>query len=239
LKVSVFKGVGVRIGGIQKNSLIDYPGKISCVVFVSGCNFKCPYCHNPELVRNPENRHSEFEIFKFLEQRKHWLDAVVVSGGEPTLQEDIGAFCKKVKSMGYPVKLDTNGSRPEVIGDLLKQKLVDYIAMDIKTVPHQYFPVISNECKQEEILCSIEIIMAAGIEYEFKTTCVKPLIDTSVMDQIARLISGAKRYAIQRFQDKTVLQPEFFMKNDCRFSEEEFLELKSIAEKRVLTCITR
>jgi pyruvate formate lyase activating enzyme len=229
----------VRIGGIQKNSFIDFPGKISCVVFASGCNFKCPYCHNPELIKNTANQHSEFEILKFLDERKQWLDAVVVSGGEPTLQENIGAFCKKVKSMGYPVKLDTNGSRPEVIDDLIKQQLIDYIAMDIKTVPHQYSPVIIKECNPEDIFSSIEIIMAAGIEYEFKTTCVKPLVDTSVMDQITRLIHGAKRYAIQRFQGKTVLEPEFFLENDTRLSEEEFLELKSIAEKHVVTCITR
>ena len=229
----------MRVGGIERNSFIDFPEKIGCVIFTAGCNFKCPYCHNPELVRNPVSRHSEFEIFKFLEERKHWLDAVVVSGGEPTLQEDIGVFCKKVKLMGYKVKLDTNGSRPDVIRDLVHKNLVDYVAMDIKTLPQQYFPVISNVSNSHDILSSINVVMASGIDYEFRTTCVKPLIDATIIDQITSLIRGAKRYALQRFQRKTVLNPTFFSENDCGFDDDEFQELKSIAEKRVLTCIAR
>lgn len=229
----------MNIGGIQKTSFIDYPGNISAVVFVSGCNFRCPYCHNPELVENPRNRFSEFEIFSFLRERRAWLDAVVISGGEPTLQKDISEFCGKIKSLGYPVKLDTNGSRPEVIEDLIRHHLIDYIAMDIKTVPYRYRPVISTQCDPEAIVKSIGVIMGSGIGYEFKTTCVKPLVDASVMDEITRLIFGAKCYAIQRFHDRTVLEPDFFLQNDPWLSDQEFEELHGIAEQRVVSCITR
>ena len=197
------------IGGLQKNSFIDFPGKICCVVFVSGCNFRCPYCHNPELVNNPSSNYSEFEIFEFLKERKRWLDGVVISGGEPTLQKDLPHFCQKVKSMGFPVKLDTNGSRPEVIHQLISEGLVDYIAMDIKTAPDRYVPVIAKACDSKKILESIRLIMDSSVPYEFKTTCIKPLIDNTIMETIIGLIQGARRYAIQRFNGKDVLNPEF------------------------------
>jgi len=132
------------LGGIQKNSLIDYPGKISCVIFVAGCNFRCPYCHNPSLVEPHEGTHKfeieEEEVFSFLDSRRAFLEGVVVSGGEPTLQPDIVPFCDRIKQMGYPLKLDTNGSRPEVIEHLIRNDLVDDIAMDIKTLPNSTVP---------------------------------------------------------------------------------------------------
>ena len=129
-------------GGMQKNSMIDYPGKISCVLFACGCNFSCPYCHNPQLARGCKdnmNAFNEKTASDFLEGRKGFLEGVVISGGEPTLQADLPAVCEKIKGMGYPVKLDTNGSRPQVLKRLLNDALVDYIAMDIKTDPLKYF----------------------------------------------------------------------------------------------------
>jgi len=132
------------IGGLHKNSLIDYPGKISCVIFLSGCNFDCPYCHNPELAKGRSlstGYLSEDLIFDFLGSRKGFLDGVVVSGGEPTLQKGLISFCEKIRLMDYPVKLDTNGSRPEVIKKLIDEDLVNYIAMDIKTDPSHYTPL--------------------------------------------------------------------------------------------------
>lgn len=126
------------IGGWQKNTIIDYPGKVSCVLFLSGCNFSCPYCHNPNLVKVdglPSCFLDEQTVLNFLEKRRGFLGGVVISGGEPTLQRDLFVLCKRIKQIGYPVKLDTNGSRPEVLKRLLKEGLVDYIAMDIKNRP--------------------------------------------------------------------------------------------------------
>ena len=131
----------MRIGGLQKSSLIDYPGKVSSVIFCVGCNFDCPYCHNPELVTGcsacPADLSDE-KIFDFLRQRVGFLDGVVISGGEPTLQKDLVDICTRVKALGYPVKMDTNGSRPKVLQRLIEEDLVDYIAMDLKTGPLQY-----------------------------------------------------------------------------------------------------
>ncbi|MBW1769313.1 MAG: anaerobic ribonucleoside-triphosphate reductase activating protein, partial [Deltaproteobacteria bacterium] len=135
-------------GGLQKSSLIDYPGKLSCVLFLSGCNFDCPYCHNPGLVKGRFSDHAQFEektVYDFLEKRRGFLDGVVVSGGEPTLQKDLVSLCEKLKEMGYPVKLDTNGSRPQVLRSLIDEGLVDYIAMDIKTDLLRYSSFIKND----------------------------------------------------------------------------------------------
>ncbi|MFO7964157.1 MAG: anaerobic ribonucleoside-triphosphate reductase activating protein [Desulfobacterales bacterium] len=229
----------MRFGGIQKNSFIDFPGKISCVVFASGCNFHCPYCHNPELVSGCGNRVSGDAVLDFLRQRKGWLDGVVISGGEPTLQGDLSDFCEHVKSMGYPVKLDTNGSRPKAITRLIRNKLVDYIAMDIKTAPDLYNPTIASHCPPESIRESISIIMQARVPYEFRTTCVRPFVDDAIMDRITYLIQGADLYVLQRFVNGDVLLPEFFSGTNHSFGDSELSHLKCIAESRVGTCLIR
>ena len=147
-------------GGIQKNSFIDFPGKISCVLFLAGCNFRCPFCHNPELVKRDRfsSYFDEQAVYRFLEQRKDFLDGVVISGGEATIQKGLFDLCKRIKKIGYPIKLDTNGSRPNVLKRLIDEGYVDYIAMDIKTDPFQYFPLITTDDKPEKILSSIQII---------------------------------------------------------------------------------
>ena len=140
----------MRIGGLQKNSLIDYPGKVSCVLFLSGCNFDCPYCHNPDLVRGSLSCHpflDEKAVYEFLKRRKRFLDGVVISGGEPTLNKNLFRLCEKIKQIGYPLKLDTNGSQPQVIKRLINEGLVDYIAMDIKTDPLHYSPYNSKRLR--------------------------------------------------------------------------------------------
>ncbi|MBU1181586.1 MAG: anaerobic ribonucleoside-triphosphate reductase activating protein, partial [Proteobacteria bacterium] len=218
-------------GGIQKNSLIDYPGKISCVLFTSGCNFACPYCHNPDLAKNnPPLSLNETEICAFLESRKGFLDGVVISGGEPTIHNDIESVCKNIKALGYPVKLDTNGSRPLVIKKLLSAGLVDYIAMDIKTDPALYSFFAKYDCESADILSSIKTIMNSAIDYEFRTTCVKPFISRPVIEKISGIIKGASLYVLQHFQNKNVLDPDFFAAEDCGFSEDALLELKAAAE---------
>jgi len=229
-------------GGLQKNSLIDFPEKVSCVLFLSGCNFDCPYCHNPDLAmgrRATPFPLDEAWVCDFLDRRRGFLDGVVISGGEPTLQEELLALCEKIKQMGYPVKLDTNGSRPQVIESLIAGGLVDYIAMDIKTDPFQYAPFIVKDCKPDQILTSIRLIMDSSLDYEFRTTCVKPIVDEKKMENIATLIDGANSYVLQRFRPSSVLHAEFFQKTGGDYGEEDLLSLKSIAEPWVNECVIR
>lgn len=230
------------LGGLQKTSLIDYPGKTSCVLFLSGCNFSCPYCHNPDLARNRSTCPSITEqktIYDFLEARKGFLDGVVISGGEPTLQDDLFALCARIKKMGYPVKLDTNGSRPKVLQRLIREGLVDYLAMDIKTNPFRYAPLIQNACDPSRVLTSIRLVMESGLPYEFKTTCIKPLVDTGIIESIARLIKGARLWALQECRETQVLHPEFFQNSDRRIDENELLAFQTIGADYVEKCIVR
>ena len=230
------------IGGLQKNSFIDFPGKISCVIFLSGCNFDCPYCHNPDLAKGcpsyPE-RLADDDILTFLESHKSFLDGVVISGGEPTLQKDLAELCEKVKSLGYPIKLDTNGSRPLVLQRLVSGGLVDYVAMDIKSDPHHYDPAIKKHYDPEPIFTSIRILMESDVPYEFRTTCIKPFVDTQIVANIAKVIQGSRLYALQRFQDTTVLDPGFCHTHDCSYSDQELMDLQTVAADWVQECIVR
>jgi pyruvate formate lyase activating enzyme len=230
------------LGGLQKSSLIDYPGKVSCVCFVSGCNFRCPYCHNPDLVKGNASNLSPVDdqsFYAFLMKRRGLLDGVVISGGEPTLREDLRGICTTVKTLGYPVKLDTNGSHPEVIKTLIREGLVDYIAMDIKTDPSLYPSTIAKECDPGRILSSIQIIQDSAPDYEFRTTCVHPMVDEAVISRISRLIQGARLYVLQDFHRAKVLNPEFFEGIEPGFTREGLAALRSIAEPQVKSCIIR
>ena len=230
------------LGGLQKNSLIDYPGKVCCVLFLAGCNFNCPYCHNPGLVKGcPKYPASlgEKRVYEFLDRRKEFLDGVVISGGEPTLEKDLPSLCNKIQRIGYPVKLDTNGSRPGVIRRLIDEGLVDYIAMDIKTDPFQYPLLIRKDFDPDLIFKSIQVIMESAPAYEFRTTCVRPIVDASIIENIVATINGAMLYALQRFHHAEVLKPEFFREIDAAFDEDEMMHLKSIAEPWVKECIIR
>lgn len=229
-------------GGLQKTSLIDYPEKVCSVLFLSGCNFECPYCHNPELAKGRLNQSSllnDESVYEFLESRKTLLDGVVISGGEPTLSKGLIPLCKKIKQMGYRVKLDTNGSQPRVIQRLLDEALVDYIAMDIKTDPFHYQPVIQKEHEPDLLLKSIRIIMESAPSYEFRTTCVRPIVDEEIIESIAATIEGAKLYALQPFHHKEVLRPEFFKDLDSRYDADQMMALQSIAAPWVNECIIR
>jgi len=212
------------------------------VLFTSGCNFDCPYCHNPDLA-NGCAKYSPFStengVYDFLDSRKAFLDGVVISGGEPTLQKDLVSICEKVKNMGYPVKLDTNGSRPRVLKQLIDDGLVDYIAMDIKTDPFHYSPLIKKDCKPDNIISSIRIIMESELAYEFRTTCIKPIVNKQVIESISRRIKGAMLYVLQQFQNTDVLHPEFFQENEEPYDHDELLHFKSIAEPWVKRCIVR
>lgn len=228
------------IGGIQRFSLIEYPQKICCVVFTQGCNFNCPYCHNPELVNpklfNPKILPELF--FDFLEKRKEKLDAVVITGGEPTLQTDLRDFIKKIKSMDFLVKLETNGSKPEVIKQLLNDRLLDFIAMDIKSNPANYQAVTGIATDPDIIKQSIGLIMNSGIEYEFVTTVLKDLITKEQILEIGKLIKGARRYILQRFKPSQALNPQYL--NSLPFSDEELKDLKQELFKHYrIQCVIR
>jgi len=232
----------MNIGGFIKNSTIDYPGKLSCGVFLSGCNFDCPYCHNPDLAKAcslPGAEVNPQDIYRFIDARKGFLDGVVISGGEPTLQEDLFDLCMHIKQLGYPVKLDTNGSRPRVIKQLIDEGLVDYIAMDLKTEPAKYATYIKPNCDMTAILSSIQVIMESAIAYEFRTTCVKPIVTAQIIENICRLIQGAAVYALQRFHKTEMLHPEFFKEANYEYADEEMLQLKAVAAPWVKQCILR
>ena len=209
------------ISGIHRFSLIDYPGKISCTVFAPGCNFRCPYCHNPELVDAAlcNERFLPELFFEFLQERKGKLDGVVITGGEPTLQEDLPEFIKRIKEKGFLVKLDTNGTNPGMIKHLSQQDLVDFIAMDIKTPIEKYHQVIPDEQNGlvNTIQKSISIIINSKVDHEFRTTAVKEFITKEDIIKISTLITGAKKYVLQRFVPSQTLSPEY--ENAASFSE--------------------
>lgn len=231
-------------GGLTKNSFIDYPGKISCVIFTSGCNFRCPFCHNPDLVESaPSCRGgliSEDEITAFLEKRKGMLEAVVISGGEPCLQPGLAEFCKKVKSMGYLVKVDTNGSFPDVVKELLSKGLADYIAMDIKSGPDHYSEAAGKKVPFAAVERSIMLIREQAPSYEFRTTCVKPFMSPEIMHNVGALVKGASHYILQQCsRNVQVLSPEFLQDETRFFTDNEMEELKQIAEAYVHKCTIR
>ncbi|MFO7749222.1 MAG: anaerobic ribonucleoside-triphosphate reductase activating protein [Desulfobacteraceae bacterium] len=234
----------MKIGGLEKNSMIDFPGKISCVVFTSGCNFSCPYCHNPEIAGNDMGKApakiEEPTLFSFLEKRKNLLEGVVITGGEPTLQRDLVGFCRKIKELGYLVKLDTNGSRPKVLAELYRKKLVDFTAMDIKSSLDNYFLAAGSRFDPERITASIALIMETGLDYEFRTTCVKPFVDKKIMGKIGSMIRNASHYILQHCsKHEHVLQPGFFQEKNRFLTESEMTALAKEAEKYVEKCSIR
>ena len=234
----------MHIGGFQKNSLIDFPGTIACVVFTSGCNFICPYCHNPDLAAGPVQRAGSLydpdTIFSFLERRKGQLSGVAITGGEPTLQPDLVEFCQQVRKMGYKIKLDSNGTRPHILETLLDKQLIDYLAMDIKTSLTHYPLVIKGNFDVEKIGASIALIMEKAPAYEFRTTCARPFITQGIMADIALLIKGAQRYVLQKCsRNVQVLDPDFLKEDHHFFSSKEMQELKAIAQGCAKTIVLR
>ena len=215
------------IGGLQKTSLSDFPGKISAIVFTIGCNFRCGYCHNPELYSlKTANKIAERDVLSFLEKRKGKLEGVVITGGEPTLQNDLEPFIKKVKKIGYLVKLDTNGSNPDIVARLLQNKLLDYIAMDIKAPLYKYETTAKRKIDAVKIKKSIDLIMNSGIYYEFRTTVIHGELDESDLIQIAEMIKGAKLYILQKFVPNKVHDKKFYKKSSYSQSELDLIKDK-------------
>ena len=192
----------MTISGLQKMTLLDYPGKVACTVFLQCCNFRCPFCHNSDLLGGNADPFMTMEEFlNFLKKRTGLLDAVCVSGGEPTLQKDLPDLLKGIKALGYSVKLDTNGSRPEVLKALVSDGLVDYVAMDIKNSPEKYALTAGADVDMDAIRESIEFLMSGAVDYEFRTTVVRELHTTEDIESAAKWIKGAKRYYLQNFVD--------------------------------------
>lgn len=228
------------LAGLQKHSLIDYPGKISCVVFTTGCNFQCPYCHNPDLAqgRYPV-RLSKAHLKAFLTPRREFLDAVVITGGEPTLHPELASLCTMVGKLGLKVKLDTNGSRPDALGRLIDLGCVDYIAMDLKTSPSAYPTSLCREPLGEKILHSIQMIMESAVDYEFRTTCVRPYVDETTLPDLVNAIKGARRYYLQRCNSSTMLDPRYIEGAGNPFTDADLIKFKTIAAPLVNSCSIR
>ena len=199
------------IKGLQKTSLIDYPGKICSVVFLANCNFRCPYCQNPDLILNHRKMPNipEKEVFEHLEKRRKWIDGVCITGGEPCLHDGLVEFIEKTRSMGFLVKLDTNGTNPEMLSYLIRKKLLNYIAMDIKAPLRRYSEVAGVKVRVLDIRSSVSLILKSGIDYEFRTTVVPRLFNEDDMLSIAKWLKGARRYAIQQFRPVTTLDREY------------------------------
>ena len=221
------------IGGLVKSSLIDYPKKIAAVVFLQGCNFSCPYCHNPEIVLcESENIIKEEEFFDFLKTRINKLDAVVISGGEPTIHKDLYDFIKKIKNMGFLIKLDTNGTNPFILKKLIEDKLVDYIAMDIKAPFDEYENVTRRKVNIDDIKESADIINRGNTDYEFRTTVLASQLSFEDFEQIGKLINGAERYYLQKFEANTKINDEC-LRNEKSYKEEEFKRIILLLQRYV------
>ena len=228
----------MKIHGLQKLTLLDYPGKTACTVFTGGCNFRCPFCHNALLVTDIDasDTYEEEEILKFLSGRVGLLDGVCITGGEPLMQADIAEFIRKIKELGYKVKLDTNGTFPERLDFLVNNRLVDYVAMDIKNSKEKYAKTAGvGSISISDIERSIGILMASGIDYEFRTTVVKELHTEEDIVKIAEWIKGAKGYFLQNFEDSGNLIGENLNPVSCDVLE----KMKGLASAFVQNTQTR
>lgn len=208
--------IDMHIRGLMKTTLLDYPGKVACTIFTGGCNMRCPFCHNAELIVSEGEEIEKEEVLQFLRKRQGVLDGVCVSGGEPLLQGDIEEFLAEIKNLGFLVKLDTNGSFPNKLKDLVKKGLVDYVAMDIKNAPSKYLDTAGNDhLDLSSIKESVEFLLSGVIPYEFRTTVVRELHTAQDMQEIGTWIQGASAYYLQQYVDSEhVLKSGFHSYNE-------------------------
>lgn len=248
------------IGGLQKFSLLDYPEHLSAIIFTQGCNFRCHFCYNPMLVEptqrpdkfndntvrsNPADNQeghpyliSEDDLFAFLRSRVGKLDAVVITGGEPTLHSDLPEFIIKIRKLGFMVKLDTNGTNPEMLARLLDRQLLDYLAMDVKAPAEKYDLVVGAQPDLRKIKESIKIIMNSGRPYEFRTTIVPGLLAKEDIAGIGQLIKGAEKWYLQQFKSDTdLVNPSF--RGAAPYSSAELAEMEKLARQFVKFCQVR
>ena len=194
----------MKIHGLQKMTLLDYPGKVACTVFFGGCDMRCPFCHNAELLDGtaPSVMDDE-ELLAFLKKRRGLLDGVAVTGGEPLLQKDLPELAARIRDLGYPIKLDTNGTHPDRLDRMIRDGLVQYVAMDIKNCPERYAETVGlQQFDIEPVRKSVQILLEGRTDYEFRTTTVAEFHDDESFEKIGPWIRGAKRYYLQRFTDR-------------------------------------
>ncbi|MEI6627328.1 MAG: anaerobic ribonucleoside-triphosphate reductase activating protein [bacterium] len=221
----------MKIGGLQPLTLTDYPGKVAAIIFTSGCNMRCHFCYNPNLVL-PELIAQQFfmpeeEVWRTLENRKKYLDAICLTGGEPLMQEDIIDFCRRLKKLGYLIKLDTNGLMPQKLAEIIGAGVIDYIAMDIKGPLNNYEKYCQIAVPEDVIIKSIGLVINSGIDYEFRSTLVRGLHDREDVVKMAEAIKGAKKYYLQNF-----FQPEHIVNEQFvggSFGPKEMEALKEVA----------
>ena len=223
----------MRIGGLTKSSLIDFPGKIAAVLHLQGCNLRCPYCHNPELVLPScfQEPLDEEEVLTFLTKRRDQLDGIVVSGGEPTIHRDLPQLLEKIKGLGYQTKLDTNGTDPEMLRRLLSDDLLDYVAMDVKAPLQNYATACGRHIPTDKLRTSIWLIKSSGVEHEFRTTVVPGLHTIRELRSIADSVHGAKKYVVQDFVSDNPLSPA--LRGRPTFAPKPLRDLRRYAERRV------
>lgn len=225
-----------NIAGIKKTSLLDYPDKVSAIVFTQGCNFRCGYCHNPDLlqINSKKDILSEDVFFEFLKKRRVILDGVVITGGEPTLQKDLIPFIQKVKEFGYLVKTDTNGTNPHILEELINKRLIDYVAMDIKAPLEKYNEIVCVNADAAKIQKSIDLLMNSDLDFEFRTTVIKSQLSFDDFRKIGVLIQNAPKYYLQKFEVKTKICDEK-LTNKKTYTNEEFEEIIKILKQTIKT----
>ncbi len=229
----------MEICGLQKLTLIDYPGRLAATIFLCGCNFRCPWCYSRELVLPEEiekqPKISEKELSDFLKERKGTLEGVVLCGGEPCLHEDLSQFCQKIKKLDYLIKLDTNGSRPQMLKKLIDEKLIDYVAMDVKLPKERYKEVLGVDVKNIEE--SIKVLKDSKIDYEFRTTVVPTILDKEDIIKIAKWLSPAKKYYLQNFRPEKTIDPKF--EKIRPYPDEYLLEIQKTVSSFFEVCKVR
>lgn len=217
------------IAGLQKMTLTDFPENVACILFLKGCNFRCPYCHNSELIdyKIDDNYILKEEVFDFLKKRQGILDGVVISGGEPTVNKDLPKLIKEIRDLGFKIKLDTNGTNPQMLKELLEEGLIDYVAMDIKNVQTKYLETAGLSEKNVQILenvqKSIDILKKSNVDHEFRTTIMKNYHNIEDLEEINKLIGKDEKYFIQNFEDS-----EYVLDHNIEpFSEKELKEINN------------
>jgi pyruvate formate lyase activating enzyme len=221
------------LGGFHPLTLVDFPGRVACVVFTQGCNLRCGYCHNRQLIahQGPATGEptTESQVLEHLKTRQGLLDGIVITGGEPTLQTDLIPFLECVKNQGVLVKLDTNGTHPEVLREALERGLLDYVAMDVKHDPDRYAEIVGIAVDPGVLAASRDLLLTSGIAYEFRTTVIPHFHDAATIEAIARFCAGASRYVLQVFRPQEAFQPAF--REYSRPSIEQLNHLKQIVER--------
>jgi pyruvate formate lyase activating enzyme len=226
----------IDVRGFIETSFLDWDGKITSVIFVPNCDFRCPYCSNSSLIKKIESLPPlDLEIIdEFLIKRQNFIDGVVITGGEPTLQPDLPNYIRHLKSLGFLIKLDTNGSNPQMLKNLLSGKLLDYMAMDIKApLDERYYKVAAAQVDLNKIKESIRILLDSDIDYEFRTTICPAFLSEKDIEDIARAISGAKKYVLQQFVPKDTLDPEF--EKIKPYPKEKLMTIAELCQKYVKT----